>query len=110
VLLQDDLVGKSRNSLVMMLSAVGLVLLIACANIANLLLSRAVARQKEMAVRSSLGASRLRLLRQLLTESLLLSLVGGVLGLLLGRGLIALLPKLKSFNLPDFNLIPDLLT
>ncbi len=103
--LQDDLVGKSRNSLVMMLSAVALVLLIACANIANLLLSRAVARQKEMAVRSSLGASRLRLLRQLLTESLLLSLVGGILGLLLGRGLIALLPRLKSFNLPDFNTI-----
>jgi putative ABC transport system permease protein len=103
--LQEDLVGKSRDSLVMMLSAVGLVLLIACANIANLLLSRAVARQKEMAVRSALGASRPRLLRQLLTESLLLSLVGGVFGLLLGCGLIALLPKIKSFALPDFNLI-----
>jgi predicted permease len=103
--LQEDLVGKSRNSLVMMLSAVGLVLLIACANIANLLLSRAVTRQKEMAIRSALGASRPRLLRQLLTESLLLSLVGGVLGLLLGWGLIALLPRIKSFALPDFNLI-----
>ncbi|MGJ5816265.1 ABC transporter permease [Paludibaculum fermentans] len=103
--LQDDLAGKSRTSLLMMLAAVGLVLLIACANIANLLLSRAVGRQKEMAVRSSLGASRIRLLRQLLTESLLLSLVGGSLGVLLGWGLIALLPKIKSFALPNFNTI-----
>ncbi len=103
--LQEDLVGKSRNSMVMMLSAVGLVLLIACANIANLLLSRALARQKEMAVRSALGASRPRLLRQLLTESLLLSLAGGALGLVAGWGLIELLPKIKSFALPDVNVI-----
>ena len=103
--LQEDLIGKSRDSLIMMLSAVGLVLLIACANIANLLLSRAVARQKEMAVRSAMGASRPRLLRQLLTESLMLSLVGGGFGLLLGWGLIALLPKIKSFSLPDFNVV-----
>lgn len=103
--LQEDLAGKSRTSLLMMLAAVGLVLLIACANIANLLLSRAVGRQKEMAVRSSLGASRLRLLRQLLTESLLLSLFGGGLGVLLGWGLIDLLPRIKSFALPSFNAI-----
>ncbi|MFB3776189.1 MAG: ABC transporter permease [Bryobacteraceae bacterium] len=103
--LQEDLIGKSRESLVMMLSAVALVLLIACANIANLLLSRAVVRRKEMAIRSALGASRPRLLRQLLTESLLLSLVGGGCGLFLGWGLIALLPKIKSFTLPDFNAI-----
>lgn len=103
--LQEDLIGKSRGSMIMMLSAVGLVLLIACANIANLLLSRAVARQKEMAVRSALGASRPRLLRQLLTESLLLSLAGGVLGVLAGWALIAVLPKIKSFALPDVNII-----
>ena len=103
--LQEDLVGKSRNALTMMLSAVGLVLLIACGNIANLLLSRAVARQKEMAVRSALGASRRRLVQQLLTESLLLSLVGGIFGLALGWGLIALLPKIKSFTLPNLNVI-----
>ncbi len=103
--LQEDLIGKSRNSMVMMLAAVGLVLLIACANIANLMLSRAVTRQKEMAVRSALGASRPRLLRQLLTESLLLSLAGGVLGLLLGWGLINLAPRIKSFSLPDVNVI-----
>jgi len=105
VALQDDLIGRSRSSMVMMLSAVGLVLLIACANIANLMLSRAVARHKEMAVRSALGASRLRLVRQLLTESLLLSLAGGGVGLMAGWGMIAVLPKIKSFALPNVNAI-----
>jgi putative ABC transport system permease protein len=100
--LREQMIGDVRTALLVLLGAVAFVLLIACANVANLVLAKTLARGKEMAIRSALGAGRIVLLRHILVETLLLSVIGGLLGLLLARGVIELSVKLLADRLPAF--------
>lgn len=108
--IQEALVGEYRSSLLVLVAAVSMVLLIACANVANLLLARAIGRRRETAIRSAMGAGRGRLIRQLLTESLLLSAAGAVVGTALGFAAIRALLLVNTAGLPRVGVNGSLVT